>query len=104
MPTVRSSRFGLIYCFGLPKQNVSTFEISYPIIALGSSGTLTCKFSPNFRLLISPTIQGVSKNYIGYNQLNTPSTDYTQQHKNTSISPWKNKDVEATAFQQHNIL
>jgi len=69
-------------CLSPPKQNVTTLKFLSPIIALGSSGTLTCKFLPNFHLLIFLNIQGVSQKLFGDNQINTSSTkSYTATQK-----------------------
>jgi len=69
-------------CFGPLKQNVSTPKFLSPIIALGSFGTLTFKFSPNFRLFIFPNIHGVSQNFIWLQLIDIPSTkSYTATQK-----------------------
>jgi len=68
--------------FSPVKQNISTPKIFSLAIALGSSGTLTFKFSPNFHLFISPIIQGVFKKLFGYTQIDIPSTkSYTATQK-----------------------
>ena len=75
------SRFNFWRAVLYPKQNVSTFEIFGLTISLGSSGTLTCKFLLNFRLFIFFNIQGGPQKLFGHNQIDTSSTNHTQQQK-----------------------